>query len=164
MTSFDSLLALPHAVSGGGGGWHQAPTVPQKNLLCCGMLRHASKPPPTGPKIRCCGILRHAAACFNRWCLDGIPVREVGRGKRRSQWANLFGAPPVLPLKPIPGLAPPTPSLFSDHHLPPTVSALSGNATRPRGSSRRRAGSARARGGPRTPDCSNNWPPSSSAG
>ena len=36
---------------------------------CCGMLRHASKPPPTGPKIRCCGMLRHSAACFNRWCL-----------------------------------------------------------------------------------------------
>ena len=35
------------------------------------VLRHASKPPPTGPKNRCCGMLRqHAVACFNRWCLS----------------------------------------------------------------------------------------------
>ena len=30
-------------------------------LVCCGMLRHASKPPPTGPKNRCCGMLRDAS-------------------------------------------------------------------------------------------------------
>ena len=28
---------------------------------CCGVLRHASKLPPTGPKIRCCGMLQHAS-------------------------------------------------------------------------------------------------------
>ena len=29
--------------------------------VCCGMLRNASKPPPTGPQIRCCGVLRPAS-------------------------------------------------------------------------------------------------------
>ena len=33
-----------------------------KILARCGMLRHASKPPPTAPRIWRCGMLRHAAA------------------------------------------------------------------------------------------------------
>ena len=34
---------------------------PTQFSLCCSMLRHASKPPPTGPKNRCCGMLRQAS-------------------------------------------------------------------------------------------------------
>ena len=34
-----------------------------KILARCGMLRHASKPPPTAPRIWRCGMPRHAAAC-----------------------------------------------------------------------------------------------------
>ena len=43
---------------------------------CC-MQRHASKPPPTGPKNRCCSRLRHAVACFNRWCLVAAQRTKV---------------------------------------------------------------------------------------
>ena len=32
-------------------------------ILARDMLRHASKPPPTAPRIWRCGMLRHAAAC-----------------------------------------------------------------------------------------------------
>jgi hypothetical protein len=38
----------------------QAPTVPNKDSLYCGMPWHASKPPPTGPQNRCCGMPQHA--------------------------------------------------------------------------------------------------------
>ena len=43
---------------------------------CCGMLQHASKPPPTGPKIRCCGMLRHSAACCGMLQLL-VPAQEL---------------------------------------------------------------------------------------
>ena len=39
--------------------------IPQKILVYCGMLRHASKPTNSPQKQ----VLQHAAACFNRWCL-----------------------------------------------------------------------------------------------
>ena len=42
----------------------QAPTVPQKNLLCCGILRHsAAFCGILRHSAACCGILRHSAAC-----------------------------------------------------------------------------------------------------
>ena len=35
-----------------------SPKIPTQFSVCCGMLRHASKSPPTGPKNRCCGMLQ----------------------------------------------------------------------------------------------------------
>ena len=29
--------------------------------VCCGILQHASKPPPTGPQNGCCSMLRHVS-------------------------------------------------------------------------------------------------------
>ena len=69
--------------------------------MCCGVLRRAAAPPPTGPKIRCCGMLRHAAACFNRWCLT---ISQPGR-----QPTTVYRSPHKLPTSPtIQPLQPPT--------------------------------------------------------
>ena len=35
--------------------------------MCCGMLQHASKPPPTGPKNRCCSMPWHASTVGAVW-------------------------------------------------------------------------------------------------
>ena len=61
---------------------------------CCGMPRHASKPPPTAPRIWRCGMLRHAAACCCRWCKEGACARCAhhahARSARRVRHLNTF--------------------------------------------------------------------------
>ena len=51
--------------------------------MCCGMLRHASNPPPTGPQNRCCGMLQPLVLA---WCLNTVPQNAEYR------WPNEYPA------------------------------------------------------------------------
>ena len=66
-----------------------------KILAHCGMLRHASKPPPTAPRIWRCGMLRHAAAVAACYCRSIGPAPGVCcEGGRGGQAVTLVAAQP----------------------------------------------------------------------
>ena len=73
-------------------------------VACCGMLRHASKPPCAAPKKGCCGMLRHAAACCGCTCLSaGIQYQyQRGTGGRHSGIAGHHSLPAQNTASPIP--------------------------------------------------------------
>ena len=108
------VRALVRARDGGGGGAKLHKTIKPK--VCCGMLRHASNPPPV-PKIRCCGMRQPLVLAQGSDALV-LDLCDGGYGLQRN--LQLHSKNATRPAEP-PSVLPTLPQVFPTHpHIPHT--------------------------------------------